>query len=175
MHQKHSKAIKAIIRLFVRNLIRISFWTMCPNPVSPEIFAGSHPGLSFGQGHTAYCSGQSSKSTGSAQKLSQTRLQGVPGRRSPAKKKRGGMLWDDGGSPECHTFIQFRVCNGFPKLYGFCDALCGLTSAGETLRRWPHWLLSPWGFLIPAIRSGRAVFNRELVKRQSMSKYCNAR
>jgi len=92
MHQKHSKAIKAIkavIRLFVRNLILISFWTMCPNPVSPEI-AGSHPGLSFGQGHTAYCSGQSSKSTGStgsAQKLSQTRLQGVPGRRSPAEKK----------------------------------------------------------------------------------------
>eukprot|EP00435_Cladocopium_sp_Y103_P035663 s2196_g9.t1 len=60
---------------------------MRPNPVSPEIFAGSHPGLSFGQGHTAYCSEQSSKSTGSAQKLSETRLQGVPGRRSPAKKK----------------------------------------------------------------------------------------
>lgn len=88
-HSKAIKALKAIIRLFVRNLILISFWTMRPNPVSPEIFAGSHPGLSFGQGHTAYCSGQSS-STGSAQKLSQTRSQGVPGRRSPAKKSKEG-------------------------------------------------------------------------------------
>lgn len=63
--------------------------------------------------------------------------------------------------------MAFRNCMAFVMLY---VSLCGLTSTGETLRRWPHWLLSPWGFLIPAIRSGRAVFNREIVKRQSMSK-----
>lgn len=60
---------------------------------------------------------------------------------------------------------QFRVFNGFPELYGLnYDALCGLTSTGETLRPWPYWLLSPWGFLLPAIGCGRAVFNGDLVK-----------
>lgn len=92
---------------------------MCPNPVSPEI-AGSHPGLSFGQGHTAYCSGQSSKSTGStgsAQKLSQTRLQGVPGRRSPAKKKAMEEARNATVSYSFEFAMAFRNCMAFVMLY----------------------------------------------------------